>query len=110
MNGGSISNRTPSHRQLPRMILLIHDSHQSTINSQPLGNDHGLLGWKRILVRRSLLYNAAVENFFRTTEYNLAGAYSHYLDGADRRSRASEEKAHSKDICTEDNSLYSEGS
>src|SRR5215510_1199907 len=26
MNGGSTSNRTPPHRQLPRMILLIHDS------------------------------------------------------------------------------------
>src|SRR5215472_1331152 len=26
MNGGSTSNRTPAHRQLPRMILLIHES------------------------------------------------------------------------------------
>src|SRR5215468_3320533 len=34
MNGGSTSNRTPPHRQLPRMLLLIRDSHQSTINSQ----------------------------------------------------------------------------
>src|SRR4029077_5166239 len=34
MNGGSTSNRTPPHKQLPRMLLLIHDSHQSTINSQ----------------------------------------------------------------------------
>src|SRR5580765_798233 len=34
MNGGSTSNRTRPHRQLPRMLLLIHDSHQSIINSQ----------------------------------------------------------------------------
>src|SRR5882724_2591323 len=34
MNGGSTSNRTRPHRQLPRMLLLIHDSHQATINSQ----------------------------------------------------------------------------
>src|SRR4029434_7016692 len=34
MNGGSTSKRTPPHRQLPRMLLLIHDSHQSTLNSQ----------------------------------------------------------------------------
>src|SRR6266496_3155686 len=34
MNGGSTSNRTPPHRQLPRMISIIHDSQQSTINSQ----------------------------------------------------------------------------
>src|SRR5437764_15133618 len=34
MNGGSTSKRTPPQRQLPRMILLIHDSQQSPINSQ----------------------------------------------------------------------------
>src|SRR5215472_10125611 len=33
MNGGSTSNRTPPHRQLPRMILLIHES---TLNPQLL--------------------------------------------------------------------------
>src|SRR6516162_11672972 len=38
MNGGSTSNRTSPHRQLPRMILLIHDSHRSTINPQLLNN------------------------------------------------------------------------
>src|SRR5260370_16142492 len=35
MNGGSTSNRTPPHRQLPRMLLLIHDS---TLNPQLLNN------------------------------------------------------------------------
>src|SRR6476620_3253824 len=35
MNGGSTSNRTPPHRQLPRMILLIHES---TLNAQLLNN------------------------------------------------------------------------
>src|SRR5215471_5222325 len=35
MNGGSTSNRTPPHRQLPRMILLIHES---TLKPQLLNN------------------------------------------------------------------------
>src|SRR6516162_7949636 len=36
MNGGSTSKRTPPHRQLPRMFLLIHDSQRLTINPQVL--------------------------------------------------------------------------
>src|SRR6266702_196094 len=36
MNGGLISNRTPPHRQLPRIILLIHDSQLSAIAPQLL--------------------------------------------------------------------------
>src|ERR1051326_8055268 len=35
MNGGSTSNRTPPQRQLPRMLLLIHES---TLNPQLLNN------------------------------------------------------------------------
>src|SRR4030095_15247411 len=35
MNGGSTSKRTPPHRQLPRMLLLIHNS---TLNPQFLNN------------------------------------------------------------------------
>jgi hypothetical protein len=35
MNGGSTSNRTPPHRQLPRMLLLIHDSTLNFSTTQP---------------------------------------------------------------------------
>src|SRR5215510_1723284 len=35
MNGGSTSNLTPPHKQLPRMILLIHES---TLNARLLNN------------------------------------------------------------------------
>src|SRR5690349_19299698 len=34
MNGGSTSNRTPPHRQLPRTLLLIRDFQQSALNYQ----------------------------------------------------------------------------
>src|SRR4029077_10857271 len=53
MNGGSTSNRTPPHRQLPRMLLLIHDSHQAIINSQlepsptELLRDANVLGFRK---------------------------------------------------------------
>src|SRR4029434_7315995 len=35
MNGKSTSNRTPPHRQLPRMLLLIHES---TLDTRLLNN------------------------------------------------------------------------
>src|SRR4029077_5387107 len=38
MNGGSTSNRTPPQRQLPRMLLLIHDSTLNPSTSQQLSH------------------------------------------------------------------------
>src|SRR5437868_1774269 len=53
MNGGSTSNRTPPHRQLPRMALLIHDSLQSTLNYQLLSINRGFRRSTRIFVSRT---------------------------------------------------------